>query len=309
MKKCLLPLLCLMTTASPAAKADMVALEDDTLSDIDGRFGVVLKDFYIDNDDYSSLPTSRHGRIRIASDYWNESEISEFRLHKSVSTGGARNIGADLGTDTAPLLYTVQSNGLLMTWPGFMDKIDLHFRVDSRREIDLTNSLVFDSMVDIRGLHISKGSNRVWAAPGRGMLFSSVIDMSAESIRVQTVDPLLNPTVAQVEAATMSLYGIQIENMATGTDQQPAFLRSFRDSNNLAQIQMEVSPVNASNPRAPKANLYIDSLEFGDFKWAGSGYSMPAGVTRPFVPLAGQKLVTIKGMELQHLRITTQDIF
>ncbi len=303
-------ILCLGVAAlnlAPFAAA-METISDEALSSIDGGFNVIVNDFYIDSDNFSSNPLDRHPRIRIASDIWNESEISELRLHKAQSLGGGRSIGADLGTASDPLRLELRPTGLHMIWPTFMDKLDVHFRVDSRREVDLSNAFIFDSIVDIKDLHMQNAEFRLWAETGKGMQMRSKYSLSASELRVQTVDPLSNPSAAQIQAATFTLYNINLENLSLGTDQQPLFLRSFRDSNNLAQIQFEIAPLTLANPRAPAANIYIQSLDFGDFLWSSTGYSMPPGVTRPFTPPAGQNLVSIKGMEVQHLRITTQDI-
>lgn len=283
--------LAVFLAALPALALGMNEIPDNELSDIDGGFRIIVHDFYVDTDDVTAVD---HGYLKLGSDFYNDSEISELRIHKAVSAGGGRNVGANIGSSADPMRLEIRNNGIFFFWPNTMDPVDVHFRTDSHREIAPTQ-LVFDSITDIFGLKLSNTESRLWAVANNGLQFRSKSSMSADSLRLQTVDPILNPSAAQVQAATVQLYGIQMNNMVFGTDTQPVTMTSFVDGSGFKQIRLEIAPLTLANPDAPDGSLSINRANFGNS-------------LIPFTPPAGQNLVSIKGMEIQHMRITTQDL-
>jgi hypothetical protein len=100
-----------------------------------------------------------------------------------------------------------------------------------------------------------------------------------------------------------------------GTKDQPLTLKSVQvDGKN--QLQMEISPLPASIGVAPKIDIYIKSIYFGDkynedlrtgVKDSSKALSDPERYHYAFQPEVGNT-IEIRGMSIQHLRITTMDI-
>jgi hypothetical protein len=120
--------------------------------------------------------------------------------------------------------------------------------------------------------------------------------------------------VTTPEASQMILNGVDIYSVL-GTKDQPLTLKSVQvDGKN--QLQMEISPLPASIGVAPKSDIYIKSIYFGDkynedlrtgVKDSSKALSDPERYHYAFQPEVGNT-IEIRGMSIQHLRITTMDI-
>ena len=102
-----------------------------------------------------------------------------------------------------------------------------------------------------------------------------------------------------------------------GTSDQPLTFDNVTDENGKNQLQMEISPLPASVGVAPKSNVYVKSIYFGEKynpdlrtglrSGATQGSTNPEDYHYAFQPDVGNT-IEIKGIQVQHLRITTMDI-
>lgn len=290
-----------------SAHAELAPLDDDSLSETQGQLNLVLNNFYVDAGDFG---VAGYGVISVISDPWNRSELSELR---AFGAGGRRS-GINLGSLTDPIkldLVAVDNGGtsyddrgLVLDWPSTSDNINLHFRVDSYREMaPLTR--VFDSVVDITGLHLNTATRfDVWSMNGVGPAFGSTLDLDIGELAVQTRDPAVADPNGE---ALLKVSNLRVRNATFGSRAQPFVFTSFTDGGGNPQIRFELASVSPSLPSAsiPKANINIGSAQFGaltdiDTATAGNQFA--------FQPPSGQDLAWIKDLQIQHLRVTTRDL-
>lgn len=290
-----------------SAHAELAPLDDDSLSETQGQLNLVLNNFYVDAGDFG---VAGYGVISVISDPWNRSELSELR---AFGAGGRRS-GINLGSLTDPIkldLVAVDNGGtsyddrgLVLDWPGTSDNINLHFRVDSYREMaPLTR--VFDSVVDITGLHLNTATRfDVWSMNGVGPAFGSTLDLDIGELAVQTRDPAVADPNGE---ALLKVSNLRVRNATFGSRAQPFVFTSFTDGGGNPQIRFELASVSPSLPSAsiPKANINIGSAQFGALTDIDSA---TAGNQFAFQPPSGQDLAWIKDLQIQHLRVTTRDL-
>lgn len=100
-----------------------------------------------------------------------------------------------------------------------------------------------------------------------------------------------------------------------GTKDQPLTLKSVAvDGKN--QLQMEIAPLPSAIGVAPKGDIYIKSIYFGEkynpalrtgLRDGMADDDTPENYHYAFQPDVGNT-IEIRGMAIQHLRITTMDI-
>ena len=101
-----------------------------------------------------------------------------------------------------------------------------------------------------------------------------------------------------------------------GTRDQPLTFDNVTDENGNNQLQLEISPLPASVGIAPKSNVYVKSIYFGEkynpalrtgLRTGMADDGTPENYHYAFQPDVGNT-IEIKGIQVQHLRITTMDI-
>lgn len=334
------PLLAALLMLCHGAGQALEAVDDAELAEINGQFRIVVSDFFFDAGSYNSYGGG-NGVVRMTADPYNWSDISELRLYRA----GAPGFGATLANASDPIHMTIgtfpklkavdwntcssclgvrlapyrilddaSTSGSNEARTTGLDALDLHFRVDSKREISPT--IDFDSVVDLKGVKLVQSYGvdgasttsqstqaMLWASSSAGdpgPRFGVSLNADIDEVRVQTVDPLLAPTAAQVTDGSIVLQNIQVRNLNLGTVRQPLAIRGLVDGGGRFQFQVEVATLTSANPDAPDASLAIERMSFGTPVVFDNGTA--------FQPLAGQNLITVQGLEIQHLRITTQDI-
>jgi hypothetical protein len=143
------------------------------------------------------------------------------------------------------------------------------------------------------------------------LTISSELPTAASKLAAATA----NEYAETPKASQITLSGIDIYTVL-GTEDQPLTLKSVEDSNGKNQLQMEISPLPASIGIAPKSDIYIKSIFFGDkynpalrtgLRSGMADDETPENYHYAFQPDVGNT-IEIRGMAIQHLRITTMDI-
>lgn len=144
---------------------------------------------------------------------------------------------------------------------------------------------------------------------------SGNLTLKAQAIEARKLsDAAPTGYVTTPEASQLSLNGIDIYSVL-GTKDQPLTLKSVQvDGKN--QLQMEIAPLPSSIGVAPKSDIYIKSIYFGDkynpalrtgLRAGKADDGTPENYHYAFQPDVGNT-IEIRGMSIQHLRITTLDI-
>lgn len=192
------------------------------------------------------------------------------------------------------------------------DKFDLSFRMDSvigsRPEGEKRR---FDFSVAIEGFRFYGFQADTWAIPYYGIAMTNTIGLLADSIVIGG-DP--NGALS----GNLSLNGIDIY-LPNGSVDQPIVI-STANVDGKEQLQFEMLPLTkeiaaARGDNYSKGHLRIKSIDFGDPRdeslrtalKPGGNPNDPEAYYYAFQPEFGN-VVEIEGINIQHLRITTQDI-
>jgi hypothetical protein len=192
------------------------------------------------------------------------------------------------------------------------DKFDLSIRVDSViGDRPIGERRRFDFSLAIEGFRFYGFQQDIWSIPYYGIAMSNTIGLVADSI-VLGGDP--NGALS----GNLSLNGIDLF-LPMGSADQPVVI-STADVNGKEQVQFEMLPLTkaisaARGPNFQKGHLYIKSIDFGDPRdpdlrtglKAGGDPTDPEDYYYAFQPEFGNT-IEIEGINIQHLRITTQDI-
>jgi len=193
------------------------------------------------------------------------------------------------------------------------DKFDLHVQVNSylpaQRGADLAERFDFD--VDLKGFQFYGFKNDIWAIPQRGVAIASTVGIVADQLSLGG-----NPD--GYAAGQLNLNGINIY-LANGTPDQPMVIGTT-EVDGKEQLVIEILPITkelaaAYGPNTPKSNISIKSIDFGDpydpdLRTAlkpGGDPNNKDDYYYAFQPEIGNVL-EIKGLEVQHMKITTLDI-
>lgn len=191
------------------------------------------------------------------------------------------------------------------------DPFDLSLRVDSVIGDRIGDKRRFDFSLAIKGFQLYGFQQDIWSMPYYGLAMSSTIGLVADSLVIGG-DP------NGVLSGNLSLNGVDIY-LPLGTPDQPLVIGTA-EVDGKEQIQFEVLPLTAelSDARGSdyqKGHLFIKSIDFGDPRdeelrtgiRPGGDPSNPEDYYYAFQPDVGNT-IELKGIEIQHLRITTQDI-
>lgn len=205
------------------------------------------------------------------------------------------------------------------------DKFNLHLRFD-----DVINpssqpnpTQNFRSVVDLEGFRFYGTYSDMFATAGNGISLAGATGLYVDSITISSALPttaskaaanLANEYVETPKASQLTLSGVDIYSVL-GTKDQPLTLKSVQvDGKN--QLQMEIAPLPAAIGVAPKSDIYIKHIYFGEKYNPALRTGLRAGMADDdtpenyhyaFQPDVGNAM-EIRGMSIQHLRITTMDI-
>lgn len=200
------------------------------------------------------------------------------------------------------------------------DKFNLHFRFDD--VIDSVGS--FRSILDIEGFRFYGTYSDMFATVGNGISLAGATGLYIDTLTISSEQSTLTSKSAAdlageyaetPKASQITLSGIDIYTVL-GTKDQPLTLKSVKDSSNNNQLQIEISALPAAIGIAPKSDIYVKSIFFGDqynpalrtgLRSGMADDETPENYHYAFQPDVGNTL-EIRGMSIQHLRITTMDI-
>lgn len=201
------------------------------------------------------------------------------------------------------------------------DKFNLHLRFD---DVIDSSAHTFRSVFDIEGFRFYGTYSDMFATMGNGISLAGATGLYIDRLTISSELPTAASKLAAAtaneyaetpKASQITLSGIDIYTVL-GTEDQPLTLKSVEDSNGKNQLQMEISPLPASIGIAAKSDIYIKSIFFGDqynpalrtgLRSGMADDETPENYHYAFQPDVGNT-IEIRGMAIQHLRITTMDI-
>ena len=191
------------------------------------------------------------------------------------------------------------------------DPFDLSLRIDSVIGSRIGDKRRFDFSLALKGFQLYGFQQDIWSMPYYGLAMSSTIGLVADSLVIGG-DP------NGVLSGNLSLNGVDIY-LPLGTPDQPLVIGTA-EVNGKEQVQFEMLPLTKElalkrGPDYQKGHLYIKSVDFGDPRdeelrtalKTGGDPSNPEDYYYAFQPEVGNT-IELHGIEIQHLRITTQDI-
>jgi hypothetical protein len=190
------------------------------------------------------------------------------------------------------------------------DKFSLHWRFDD--VIDGNES--FRGLVDIDGFRFYGTSTDLFATADKGFSLAGTTGIYIDQVRI-------SGDQSGVVSSQIALNGMDIFS-TLGTVDQPLTVRSVKDIHGNNQLQLEIAALPASIGVAPKSDIYIKSLYFGDQYNPDMRTGLRTGQRvdgstidgtqntdyhYAFQPDVGNT-IEIVGMSIQHLRITTMEL-
>ena len=205
------------------------------------------------------------------------------------------------------------------------DKFNAHLRFDdyiAANPVGQQNN--FRALIDVEGFRFYGTYTDIFATQGKGISLAGGTGLYIDQVTLSTSLPT---TASKQNAANNGDYvttpidsrltfnGIDIYT-TLGTRDQPLTFDNVTDENGNNQLQLEISPLPASVGIAPKSNVYVKSIYFGEkynpalrtgLRTGMADDGTPENYHYAFQPDVGNT-IEIKGIQVQHLRITTMDI-
>ena len=219
-----------------------------------------------------------------------------------------------------PASYQASASRFEADLDQISDKFNLHLRFD---DVIDSSAHTFRSVLDIEGFRFYGTYSDMFATIGNGISLAGATGLYIDTLTISSELPTPASILAAAstnEYATtpkdsrITLTGVDIYSVL-GTKNQPLVLKSVEvDGKN--QLQMEISPLPSAIGVAPKSDIYIKSIYFGDkynpalrtgLRSGMADDGTPENYHYAFQPDVGNT-IEIKGMSIQHLRITTMDI-
>jgi hypothetical protein len=201
------------------------------------------------------------------------------------------------------------------------DKFTAHIRFD---DVIAGASNNFRAVIDVEGFRFYGTYSDIFATENHGVSIAGATGLYVDQLTVSTS----LPTAASKQAAIdnndyvntpidsrLTFNGIDIYTIL-GTSNQPMTLDNVTDTDGNNQLQIEISPLPSSVGIAPKSDIYVKSIYFGEkynpelrtgLKSGMADDGTPENYHYAFQPDVGNT-IEIRGMQVQHLRITTMDI-
>tara|TARA_B110001454_G_scaffold54930_3_gene53763 strand:+ start:17947 stop:19092 length:1146 start_codon:yes stop_codon:yes gene_type:complete len=205
------------------------------------------------------------------------------------------------------------------------DKFNAHLRFDdyiASNPSDKQNN--FRALIDVEGFRFYGTYSDIFATQGKGISLAGAAGLYIDQVTVSTALPTTaskqdsinnNDYVTTPIDSRLTFNGIDIYT-TLGTRNQPLTFDNVTDENGNNQLQFEISALPASVGIAPKSNVYVKSIYFGEkynpelrtgLREGMSDDGTPENYHYAFQPDIGNT-IEIKGIQVQHLRITTMDI-
>ncbi|MEH6465923.1 MAG: hypothetical protein V7771_18750 [Shewanella psychromarinicola] len=190
------------------------------------------------------------------------------------------------------------------------DKFDLDLTIDSKFPVpsgDLTKSPgTFNADLEVVGFATYGTYSDIFATVGGGFSMAGATGLYIDSVKLSSNSYAVTegtvPAVS-VSNSSISFNGIDIYTVL-GTADQPLTINTLLDDGGTSQIVMEIGALPASKGFAPKSNITVESIFFGE---QNNSALQTSASTYAFQPQVGNTL-EILGLSIQHLKITTKDL-
>jgi hypothetical protein len=201
------------------------------------------------------------------------------------------------------------------------NKFNLHWRFD---DVIDSGPETFRSVLDIEGFRFYGTYSDMFATVGNGISLAGAIGLYIDTLTISSEQATAASKLAAEtaneysetpKASQLTLSGVDIYTVL-GTKDQPLTIKSVKDDAGKHQLQLEISALPSSVGVAPKSDIYIKSIFFGDkynpalrtgLRAGMADDEIPENYHYAFQPDIGNT-IEIRGMAIQHLRITTMDI-
>lgn len=205
------------------------------------------------------------------------------------------------------------------------DKFNAHLRFDdyiASNPVGKQDN--FRALIDVEGFRFYGTYTDIFATQGNGVSLAGGTGLYIDKVTLSTALPTTaskNAAAASGDYVTspvdsrLTFNGIDIYT-TLGTKNQPLTFDNVTDANGKNQLQIEIAALPASVGIAPKSNVFVKSIYFGEKYNPDLRTGLRAGMVDDgtpenyhyaFQPDVGNT-IEIKGIQVQHLRITTMDI-
>lgn len=212
-----------------------------------------------------------------------------------------------------PNQYKAANDNFLYQLDQVSDPFTLHWRFDDAIATGPNSgawSESFRAFVDLEGFRFYGTYSDIFATE-KGVSVAGATGLYIDRA-------VLNGDEGNNAATQLILNGIDIYNVL-GTADQPLTISSVEDTSGNTQLQLEIGALPASVGVAPKSNIFIKSIYFGekyneDLRTGikpGANLSnlQPDDYYYAFQPVDDVgNVIEIVGLSVQHLRITTLDL-
>jgi hypothetical protein len=205
------------------------------------------------------------------------------------------------------------------------DKFNAHLRFDdyiASNPVGKQNN--FRALIDVEGFRFYGTYTDIFATQGKGISLAGGTGLYIDQVTVSTALPTATSKQNAINDgdyvttpidSRLTFNGIDIYT-TLGTKNQPLTFDNVTDANGKNQLQIEIAPLPASVGIAPKSNVFVKSIYFGEKYNPDLRTGLRAGMVDDgtpenyhyaFQPEVGNT-IEIRGIQVQHLRITTMDI-
>ena len=200
------------------------------------------------------------------------------------------------------------------------DEFNFHIRFD---DVIAGGPETFRTVADAEGFRFYGTYSDVFSTAGAGLSLAGATGFYIDKLTISAAASTAASRLAAAnageyvltpKASQMTLNGVDIYSVL-GTKDQPLTLKSVQ-VNGKNQLQIEISPLPSSIGIADKGDIFIKSVYFGEqynpamrtgLRSGKADDGTPENYHYAFQPDIGNT-IEIRGMSIQHLRITTMDI-
>lgn len=190
------------------------------------------------------------------------------------------------------------------------DKFSIDLTIDSifpSLPTDSTESPgTFNADLNISGFATYGTYSDIFATTGGGFSMAGATGLYIESVKLSSnAYGVTEGTgdAASISNSSITFNGIDIYTVL-GTADQPLTVNTVLDEEGSSQIILEVGALPASKGYAPKSDITVKSIYFGE---QNNPALATSATTFAFQPEVGNTIELI-GLSIQHLKITTKDL-
>ena len=164
----------------------------------------------------------------------------------------------------------------------------------------------FHADLNVVGLAAYGTFSDIFATAGGGFAMAGATGLYIDSVTLSSNAYAVKEgtgAAASVTNSSITFNGLDIYTVL-GTANQPLTVDTELDGDGNSQVVMEIGHLPASVGTAPKSNIYVKSIYFGE---QDNPALATSATTYAFQPAIGNTMEII-GLSIQHLKITTKDL-